>query len=384
MKLTFPDGFYWGAATASYQVEGGIENNDWAEAARQGNVPVAGESSDHYRRYEKDFDIAKSLGHNAHRISIEWARIEPHEGEFNTREIEHYRDVLRALRKRNIEPFVTLWHFTLPLWLSEKGGAEHPDFPEYFARYSSYVVKELNGGCRHFSTINEPTGFSSNGWLRGQWPPFKRWRFFQFLSVSKNLTRAHNLAYQRIKHVSPSSIVSIVKDNIYFHSNRNPLNIVFATYMNWFWNRRFLNKVHRHCDWIGLNYYFHKKFGETKKYPKSDFGWDIYPPGIYGTLLELKRYGKPVIISESGIADARDAYRAEFIKNHLKWCHRAIEEGVDLRGYLYWSLLDNFEWAMGYDMRFGLVAIDYDTKERTVRPSAQVYKKICETNVVQL
>lgn len=384
MRLKFPDGFYWGAATASYQVEGGIENNDWAEAGRKGKVHLAGESSDHYHRYEEDFDIARSLGHNAHRFSIEWSRIEPEEGKFDDSEIEHYRDILSALRKRNIEPFVTLWHFTLPQWIVDKGGVEFKKFPEYFTRYCEYVVSRLNNQCTHWTTINEPIVFAYNGWVRGVWPPFKKRRFLQYISVSNILAYSHNSAYKKIKNLNKNLEVSIVKDNIYFHANWNPFNKLLAGFLNWFWNRRFLNKVYKHCDAIGLNFYFHKHFGGKGEYTKTDMGWDIYPNGIYHTLIELKEYNLPIYIAENGLADAKDTMRTQFIKDHLKWCHKAIEEKVDLRGYMHWSLLDNFEWAKGYSKRFGLVKIDYDTKERTIRASAQVYKKICESNMLEL
>jgi beta-glucosidase len=176
----FPDGFYWGAATASYQVEGGIENNDWAKSAREGRVPVCGIACDHYNRYEEDFDLAKSLGHTAHRLSIEWARIEPEEGKFDEEAIEHYRKVLKALRARGLKPFVTIWHFTLPLWFSESGGFERKDSPQIFARYAAYAVSKLGDLCEHFSTMNEPNVYASQGWINGEWPPFK---------ISKNLGR---------------------------------------------------------------------------------------------------------------------------------------------------------------------------------------------------
>ena len=231
----FPEGFYWGAATASYQVEGGIENNDWAEAARAGRVPPCGIACDHYHRYIQDFDIAKSLGHSAHRFSIEWSRIEPEEGKFDRAAIAHYRQVLLALRDRRIVPFITIWHFTLPLWFSQSGGFERADSPEVFARYAAYVVKELGDLCTHFSTMNEPNVFGSNGWLRGSWPPFKRFALtdfvsitnsgrtyearaergfgavFTYLKVMKHLAKAHNAAYTAIKRFSPTTEVSVVK-----------------------------------------------------------------------------------------------------------------------------------------------------------------------------
>ena len=177
-EFKFPAGFYWGSATSAYQVEGEVENNDWAEAARQGKVPPAGRACDHYNLYEKDFDIIKSLSQNAHRFSIEWARVEPEEGKFDEAEIEHYRKVLRALRERGIEPFVTLWHFTLPIWFVRKGGFESKKAPFYFSRYCEYVVKNLGQGSgipKFWITINEPMVFANMGYLDGNWLPLKKW-----------------------------------------------------------------------------------------------------------------------------------------------------------------------------------------------------------------
>jgi beta-glucosidase len=384
MKLTFPEGFLWGAATASYQVEGGIENNDWAEAGREGKVPEAGRSSDHYHRFETDFDIAKSLGHTAHRISIEWSRIEPQEGVFDEKEVAHYRQVLLALRSRGLEPFITLWHFTLPLWLTEKGGVASKEFPKFFSRYSAYITKQLGEYATHWSTINEPLVFSGMGWVRGIWPPFKYRAYISFFTVLRNLVRAHKEAYVVIKKQNPALKVSVVKHNKYFHSSIPIVLAPLVALNRWFWNRWFLNKT-KHClDEIGLNYYGHVEFFKRAQYPKTDFGWDIYPEGLYHVLKELKQYNLPIVISESGCADKNDTFRADFIRNHLKACHRAITDGVPLYGYFYWSLLDNFEWAEGYTMRFGLVEIDYQTLERKIRPSTQVYKQICETNMLEL
>ena len=403
----FPDGFYWGAATAAYQVEGGIENTDWAQAARMGKVPVCGRACEHYTRYEADFDIAQSLGHNAHRLSVEWARIEPEEGKFDEVAIAHYRDVLMALRNRGIKPYVTLWHFTLPLWFSERGGFERKDSPELFARYGAYVVSKLGDLCTDFSTMNEPNVYGSNGWLRGSWPPFKRFTLtdavsitnsgrtfeskankgfaplFLYLRVMRHLARAHNCAYDAIKKISPDTDVSVVKHVIFFHANWNPWNKMLAYIANYFWTYRFMNVIHRHCDSIGLNYYFHKKFGDTATYVKTDMDWDIYPEGVEAALLMLARYQKPLYVSESGIADAKDVYRADYITRQVQAMWRALQKGADVRGHMYWSLLDNYEWALGFEKRFGLVEVNFETQERVIRPSAYVYKEICEKNAVQ-
>ena len=404
LEKKFPDGFFWGAATASYQVEGGIDNCDWAKAAREKKVPVCGRACDHFNRYEEDFDLAKSLGHNCHRLSIEWARIEPEEGKFSEEAIEHYRDVLQALRERNMEPFVTLWHFTLPLWFSEKGSFEQKNAPEIFARYCAYVVNKLDGYCSHYATINEPVVFASAGWLRGTWPPFKRISIMNriklpsanpspgattfsgatpillYWKVLRNLIRAHNNAYDAIKLVKPDVDVGIVKHVVLFHANANPWNKLCAILMNWIWTHYFMKRVYEKCDSIGVNYYQHKKFGDTRTYEKTDIGWDIYPEGIYEALLMLKRYGKSVYIAEAGIADAGDTKRAAYLKTLIKCTQEAIQRGLAVHGFMYWSLLDNYEWAMGFGMRFGLIEIDYETLERKVRPSAYVYKAIIEHN----
>ncbi len=405
---TFPKNFYWGAATASYQVEGWNENTDWAKAAKEERVPSAGRLADHYHRYEEDFEIAKELGHNAHRFSIEWARIEPEEGKFDFAEIEHYRDVLKALRARNIEPFITLWHFTLPLWFSERGGFERKDAPQVFARYCAFVVKELGDLCHFFSTMNEPNVFGSNGWLRGSWPPFKRFAatdlvsitnsgrtfesraqrglrpVFLYRRVMRNLAQAHNQAYTAIKAERPDVNVSVVKHVIYFHANWNPLNIIKAWVANQLWTHVYMRRTRHHLDSVGLNYYFHKKFGDRTHYEKTDMDWDIYPQGIYGSLRMLWKYKKPIFISEAGLADKADKYRAAYITEQVRAAQRALEAGVDLRGHMYWSLMDNYEWALGVEKCFGLVAINYQTLERTIRPSAWEYKKIIEANGVEL
>jgi len=402
----FPEGFYWGAATASYQVEGGIENTDWAEAARAGRVPECGLACNHYHRYEADFDLAKSLGHTAHRLSIEWARIEPVSGEFDEGEIEHYRQVLKALRARGIEPFVTLWHFTVPLWFSQSGGFERADAPEVFARYCAYVVSKLGDLCLHFATINEPNVYATHGWLYGAWPPFKRAAIFGiaiskedgtsesaanrpsftnfrlYLRVTRHLALAHNAAYVAIKAGSPMVRVSVVKHVHVFTADASYTNKIKAKAANYFQSYKFLNAVQHCCDEIGLNYYRHTIFGDNKDYLQTDMQWNAHPDGIYDAIMELQRYQKPIFIAEAGLADADDDLRAEYIKLQVLGVWRAIASGADVRGHMYWSLLDNYEWALGFGKRFGLIEINYETQARTIRPSAYGYKEICERNEV--
>ncbi|MEY3783799.1 MAG: hypothetical protein RLZZ230_121 [Candidatus Parcubacteria bacterium] len=406
LEKKFPEGFYWGAATASYQVEGGIDNTDWAEAARAARVPLCGNACDHFNRYKEDFAIAKTLGHTAHRFSVEWARIEPEAGQFDYQAIAHYRTVLETLKELNIKPFVTIWHFTLPLWFANSGGFERADAPAIFARYAAFVVQELGDLCDHFSTMNEPNVYGSNGWLRGSWPPFKRFAvtdlvsitnsgriyeanaqkgvkpLFLYLRVMKNLALSHNAAYKAIKNISPQTEVSVVKHVIVFAANWNPFNKLKAAIANYVWTSIFMNRTYKHCDSIGLNYYFYTQFGDKRQWRKTDMDWNFAPEHIYDALMLLKKYNRPLFVSEAGLADATDAGRAEYIKKQVLGMWQAIQAGADVRGHMYWSLLDNYEWALGFEKRFGLIEIDYSTLERKIRPSAYVYKEIIERNAV--
>lgn len=367
----------WGSSTSSYQVEGGIENNDWALAGREGRFPQAGKACDHYHRFEEDFAIARSLGQNAHRFSIEWSRIEPHAGQFDEKEIKHYRMVLHSLKRHGLAPLVNLWHYTLPIWFAEIGGFENNNAPVIFARYAAYVAQKLGDEATFWLTINEPMVYASKSYVAGTWPPFKK-NVFTFLNIRSRLVAAHRLAYREMKKVAPGIQIGIAKNNIFFSSDGWWWNRLAKHFMDWFWNEWFLNSISSHQDFIGLNQYFYRKFGKKEVLPQSDRGWDIFPEAIYHCLMELKKYQKPIYVSESGIADEADTKRGDFIKNYLQFIKRAIDEEAPVRGYFYWSLLDNFELEEGFSKKFGLVALDSVTLNRTIRPSAFVYKRIIE------
>jgi beta-glucosidase len=400
------DPFFFGASTSSQQVEGG-NHNDWSEwemanaerlakAAAEKKWPeyilarylnplqkenyISGLACDHYHRFREDFDIAKSLGHNAHRFSIEWSRIEPEEGKFDEKEIKHYREVISALRERGIEPFVTIWHWTLPLWLTQKGGLQTKEFPEYFARYAEKLAKSLPD-VRFWITLNEPEVVTWNGYGRGIWPPNKTGKLLPF-RMMRVLARAHRLAYHRMKAIIPKAQVGATMNMQWFESIGDPINNILAYFGSRLVNFYFLNRIVKATDFIGCNYYFHKRiawgFNKNLNEEISDMGWEICPEGIYHVLKDLKKYQLPIYIMENGVADARDAQRESFIMRHLDWMRKVMDEGVDVRGYFHWSLLDNFEWASGFWPRFGLVEIDYKTLERKARSSALAYKKIIE------
>lgn len=381
--LKFPQKFLWGSSTSAYQVEGG-NNNDWSKWLD------AGRACDHYHCYEQDFDLIKELGQNAHRFSLEWSRIEPEEGKFNHKEISHYREVLLALKKRNIKSVVTLWHFTNPLWFAQKGGWANKKAADYFKRYVKIVTENFGDLIDFWATLNEPTVFIGMGYLRGVWPPgkmnpFLTWRVF------KNLVKAHKIAYKIIHKHYPRARVTLNHFVSYIEPARRwcPVEVFIAKVINYFGNSFLLNKVKNHLDFIGFDYYLHYRivwyppFVKNINKKTNDMDWEIYPKGIYFVLRYLARFKKPVYILENGLADADDSRRGAFIIDHLKWIHRAISEGIDVRGYFHWSLMDNFEWAEGFTPRFGLVEIDYKSLKRKIRPSALVYAKICKENAIK-
>ena len=407
--------FFWGAATSAWQVEGG-NHNDWTEwehanarrlaaeatlAQSRGafldyllNPPaggpnplkeenyISGPAANHYNRFKEDFDIAKSLGHNAHRFSIEWSRIEPEEGKFDEKEIAHYKEVIAALRERGLEPFVTIWHFTLPRWLAARGGVLSPHFVERFERYAAKIGEAFKDDVHFWMTINEPDAYCLNGYLTGNWPPQGR-NFIQAYRAARRFVHAHRRAYAALKKINPLFEVGIVIDLVYFEVARGIFNALLAWPAN-IVNEFFLRRVSKSVDFIGLNYYFHNrvKYGFNKNDNKevSDMGWEIYPEGLYHLISRLKSYKLPIYVTENGVADARDIHRTAFIRDHIASMKKAIAEGADVRGYFYWSLLDNFELDKGFWPRFGLVEVNYKTMERRIRQSAFEYKKIIENN----
>jgi len=388
MTKQFPKDFYFGTATSAHQVEGNNAHNDWWRAEQEGKIPhKSGKASDSYNRYEEDFDLAKDMGTNAHRLSIEWSRIEPEEGKFNEHEIEHYKKVLAALRNRSIEPFVTLHHFTNPTWFADKGGWANKKAPAYFERYTRFVVERLGGDVRYWVTINELSIVNSAGYISGRWPPFRRGNIWGFLRANFHMAEAHKRAYSIIHHSVPNAQVGVAKNNNYLEAGDGLLHVAnkaLVFVMSYFKNFLFLDRIRNHQDFIGLNYYNHYNVSVFRGLyqgsgEKSDFGWEIYPEGIYHTVLGLhRRYKKPIYITENGIADAGDTKRPAFIRDHLSWLQRAMEEGADVRGYFYWSLIDNFEWSEGFTKRFGLVKVDFETQKRTPRPSAKIYGEIAK------
>lgn len=401
--LSFPSDFRWGTATAAHQVEGHLVNN-WTHHEQQNNLVQSGAACDHWNRWEEDFQLISELGLNSYRFSVEWSRIEPTEGTWNNDALAVYSNMVDNLLERGIRPVVTLHHFSHPQWWEAKGGfADRANAP-HFVRYCERVFEVLSDRVETWITINEPTVFSTMGYTLGMFPPGHR-SLRATLRVMRNLLLAHADVYQALKKIRPEVRIGIAKNVTLFDpKNRwSPIDWPLARLLEWFWNgawrsgvengRMFFGDVSAAkgtLDFVGLNYYTHVLVGPASvsllkmKFPKrahevaTEFGYPMYAEGLRRALDWLAPLGLPIEITENGVADANDTLRTEHLKRHLWVLSQAIQDGHDVRSYHHWSLMDNFEWAEGYSMRFGLHHVDFETQERTLRPSGAVYKHIIE------
>jgi beta-glucosidase len=402
----FGKDFLWGSATSAYQVEGNNSHADWWHWEKEAAKVQSGQACRHYELYPADFDLSRELAHNAHRLSIEWSRVEPEEGKFSEQEIRHYQDVILSLRQRGLAPMVTLHHFTNPLWLSRMGGWANPKAINYFLRFIEKVAPSISEQVGLWITVNEPTVYAYHAYLLGVWPPQEK-SYLKALKVLNHLAQAHIRAYRLIHKIYREAglarpQISIAQNMQAFVPCRAQPKDRFAAYIRDRWyNFWLLDKIMRRraFDFIGVNYYSRqvaeaKNWGiahlvmdvcEKNHHPvrKNSLGWDIYPEGLYQLLLKLKRYNLPLIITENGICTEDDSLRWDYIYTHLKSVAAAMEKGVKVNGYFYWSLLDNFEWDKGFKPRFGLVDVDYSTYKRTPRQSAYEFARVCQTGILE-
>lgn len=388
--LKFPDGFLWGAATSAHQVEGNNIHSDWWDWESLPGHAKSGQACNQYQLFEQDFDLIKQLNHNAHRLSIEWSRIEPKEGEFNQTEIEHYKKVLKALKDRGFTVMLTLWHFTLPLWVAQKGGWENGTTVKYFERFVKRVVPEIAEYVDLWVTLNEPGVYIYETYIARAWPNSKKSWFGQ-IKTFLNLTSAHKKVYKYL-HQTGHKPVGIANNILSFESyHKHSFREQIAVSLNdLFVNHLFYMFTKGTHDFLGVNYYFHVRFKDKnwisqridmtpQTHDVSDLGWEVYPEGIFEVLTDLAD-DIPIYITECGIASTNDDRRNRFLISYLQEVARAIKTGVNVRGFFYWSLLDNFEWHLGFEPRFGLVEVDFKTQTRHIRPSALVYTDIIQHN----
>ena len=404
-KNIFPHDFLWGASTASHQVEGGTVNQwsvwelehaselaktaedrlgwvpSWEEVKDQAQDPenyISGKGIEHYKRYETDFKLLTDLNMNAFRFGIEWSRIEPEEGKWDANEVEHYRKYLQSLLDMDIKPMLNIWHWTMPTWFTDKGGFENSKNIAYFERFVQKIADEYGSQLSYVITLNEPNVYASFSYLTGEWVPEQK-NLWKFMKVYYNLVRAHRRAYKTLKadHKHLQVGVAAQLANIQAKRPHNTIDQFSTKYMRMFWNWWFLRRIRKYQDFVGFNYYFTDYFKgfmkrENPSVPLNDLGWYMEPEGLYPLLLRVwARYKKPIFVTENGLADAKDEHRRWWIEETIVAMERALSEGVDLRGYFHWSLLDNFEWKYGWWPKFGLIEVDRSTMQRKVRPSGK-------------
>ncbi len=422
--LTFPPGFMWGTATSAHQVEGGNTNNNWAAWEQQpGRIyqnQRAGRACDWWRgRYAEDFDRAAALHQNAHRFSVEWSRIEPERGKIDRAALRFYAKMISALRARHMEPLVTLHHFTNPLWIEENGGWLNPQTVQRFAHFVRVVAEELGADVTLWCTINEPLVYATQGYLFGRFPPGER-HLGRALRVAEHMLRAHVAAYHALKEVQPGAQIGLAKHQISLIPRRPAwLHQPALALVRQMFNRafilalttgelRFLRRTmavpeaRDTFDWIGLNYYYRLQVGFNLLKPRQAFiqqarpragllgpesVGEIWPEGLLEQIRWLAEHtDRPIYITEHGVPDADDSLRPLVLVRGLRSVWRAINFNYPVRGYFFWTLVDNFEWAEGYDprFRFGLFGCDPQTQQRTPRRSAELYGEICAANALTM
>lgn len=405
-------GFLLGAATSAHQVEGGNLHSDWAKFERVvGNISngqVSGAAADHWNRISEDIALLSAMGANAYRFSVEWSRVEPQQGRWDEQAWSHYADELARLRNAGIEPMVTLLHFTLPAWLAEQGGLTAGEFPQLFARFADEAARRFGDSVNLWCTVNEPNVHMYQSYVQGVWPPAVR-DTAQASIAFAGLVRAHAAAAEAIRKQDPGSQIGAAVNLILFEPDRHwwALDWVAANEadrgFNWaFYDSISSGNISFHlagfpeieeplpglkgsADYFGINYYRRNLVRFTPSAPGlvtlfqgpgrlSDSGVEVYPEGLLRMIRRVwQRYGMVIYITENGVADAQGELRAEYLRSHLYAVSRAVEEGIPVKGYFHWSLTDNFEWSEGFDYRFGLYSVDFDTFERVPGPAVKEF-----------
>ena len=416
-KLTFPTDFRWGTATSSHQVEGNNTNNDWwaweQEAGRILNGDKSGRACDWWEAAEADLDRAAEMGTNAHRLSIEWSRVQPTPDRWDEDALEHYRQMLQSLTENKITPMVTLHHFCDPLWVSEIGGWENEVIVEQFAKYVEKTVGALSEYTSLWVTINEPNVFAVYAYLLGLFPPGKR-NIRLLGRVYTNLIKAHAAAYKVIHRMQSEARVGIATnyrsakpsiawnplDQLMVHmihsifNNAVPYTLLDGV-LRLPWSRTRLPEAKNTQDFLGVNYYtrdnvafsllradevfLHTYFNQGSELSTTGFIANE-PEGMFEALKWGLKFKLPIIVTENGIEDEDDRVRPSYLVQHLHQVWRAVNFNWPVKGYFYWSLVDNFEWERGWTQRFGLWGLDIETQVRRKRPSADLYAEICRTN----
>ncbi len=439
--IKFPKDFYWGTATAAHQIEGDNENTNWGEwekdSSRIKDASNAKIAVDGWNRWREDVKLMKDLGVNSYRFSLAWNKIEPEKGKFNEAALKHYDDLINELLANNIQPMITLHHFTHPLWFEQLGAFEKEENITHFVEFSKLVFARYKDRVKLWVTLNEPNVFVTSGYFNTVFPPGKSNPKLA-AEVLKNMLKSHVEIYKALKS-EPSAVAdglsresnnSNIKVQPSATADGSDISIGLATSIfqfeparrwhlgDWTIARLSDNSFNEavlgffrtgkmkfyvpfeadviyedanapnSIDFVGINYYSHFAYQfdfdfkkATQSLPVSgeemtDMPYTIYTEGIYRAIKETAKLKKPIIITENGIADADDSRRAKYIKQSLYSISKAIKDGYDVRGYYYWTLMDNFEWAEGYTKKFGLYEVNLQTQERTLREGSKAFIEI--------
>ncbi|MEH7117804.1 family 1 glycosylhydrolase [Neobacillus vireti] len=420
MKYVFTKSFLWGTATSAYQVEGNNDKSDmWAEEYSEGSPyrDFSGDAVDHYNRYKQDIELMARLGLNSYRFSIEWSRIEPEQGVFSQKELDHYRDVIKACYDNHITPVVTMMHFTSPQWLMKLGGWKNPETADLFAKYCEVVFKEFGQGIPYVLTMNEvnlpvmlkelfinmnfmpPVGMDAKSWTAPGWRESAAAKcgttvdqYFTFHMASDEASLeivkdAHRKARAAMRKINPSTKVGLslaLPEIQAIPGGEEQAAKVWHDYFGQF------KSVIVEDDFIGVQNYTREVYGPEGQVPLAEgtevtaMGYEYYPEALAGTIRNVaKELDIPVLVTEHGIATNDDSRRVEFIQRGLKGLHACIEDGIQVLGYLYWSTFDNYEWTFGYEPHFGIIGVNRDTQKRIVKKSGRVLGEISKNNAVK-
>jgi beta-glucosidase len=387
--VPFPDRFVWGTATAAHQIEGGNVNNDWWAFEHDPTsrcVEVSGDACDSFNRYAEDIALVADLGFSAYRFSLEWSRIEPEEGEFSLVALDHYRRMAATCHEHGIQPVVTFHHFTHPRWLASAGWWEAPKAPDRFARFCERSTGSLGDLIGMAATLNEPNVVATMGWRHGIFPPGVRDRDRR-KAVNEALITAHRRGVEAIRSGPGSFPVGLTLSMIDYQLQpggeawleriRRPSEDVFL-------------EATGGDDFIGVQTYTRSRIGPDgavggeEGVPTTQMGYEFWPEALEGTIRRAwhQTAGLPVYVTENGIGTDDDGARIDYVARALAGVQRCLADGIDIRGYFYWSLLDNFEWVLGYGPTFGLTAVDRVSFERRPKPSASWLGGVARANAV--
>lgn len=397
--------FLWGVATSAFQLEGS-PYADWASwDSVLSEKPTV---TNHYALYRQDLDLLKELGVNAYRFSIEWSRIQPNENQWDEEVIAHYQEIIDLLRESSIEPMVTIHHFTHPLWFIRKYPWHVEESVGKFMSFAERVISSIRG-VKYWITFNEPYVLILGGYLEGCMPPGLR-DVSHAVKALQNILICHGKAYDAIHAQSPGAMVSVAHNMAALAPWKrwNPLDRLLAKIAKYFYNHSLLDAfltghlrvqfpfgrtfhitapIKGKLDFFGVNYYtrVHIRFNPFKKmgvelrhhdidgFGLTDMGWEIHPRGLEKVLRYASKLNLPIIVTENGIATRNDRKKIKFMKGHIDVIERCVTAGVDVRGFFYWSLIDNYEWLQGLDARFGLYKVDFNTLERIPTKAALYY-----------